>query len=195
MANNNLTPRYFGDWHINVQTDKTNPGIIHELRNLFFKLDNNSSPLQYKVLAHIGNQSLGSKIHSENNHAVLAEQYNEADDTNRIVLIVFHGDKSIVSIDRVLESYTHDCKEYDIHIEPNTEFPDEVRKDYEIIQPLFNNILVEPFIYLGNQKCLNGIKYLFVAEVTTLEPITKKEVALVTINAINKSYEITNILF
>lgn len=195
MTNNNVTPRYFGEWHINIQTDQTNPGINRELQDLLFNTGlTNDKDTKYEPLAYLGNQSLGSNIHSENNHAILAKQCNQTDEIERIVIIIVYGDKQVISIERILESYSH-RKEYDIDIDPHTDFPTDATKDYEIIEPLFNNILVEPLIYLGRQKCLNGINNLFAAEVTSLDPVVKKDVALVTINAVNKSYEINNILF
>ncbi len=196
MANNNVTSRYFGEWHVNIQTEETNPEIIGDLRDLFTRANINKGFLNYTPLAYLGIQNLGSTIQSKNNVAVLAEQVNEYDHTGRIVIIIFYESDTddIISIERVLESDLNSRKEYDIHIAPNTKIPDEVLKDYEIIRPHFNNMLVDPFIYLGSQKCLNGINHLLVAEVTSLDPVTKKDVALVTINAINKSYEITNVL-
>ena len=176
-----------GGWNIGVVTG----GMPQKVATAFGNLTEQLIGCEYTPIAYLGSQQVNGT-----NHAVLAEQtVLTGKDTKNIVVIIFNEkphemEATLVSIERVIEGGDGMGA---IKIAATTDIPAEAQSVFDEAFAGFVGSGVKPFALLATQV-VNGIDYIFAAEVTsvTKEPVTS--VAIVTVNSNSKQASFDDLL-
>lgn len=174
-----------GSWNVNVVTG----GMPEKLATAFCEFQIVGA--QYNPIAY-----LGSQIVNGVNHAILAEQIlTTGKDVKNIVLMIFNEkeDKfTLVNIERVVEGNEVPGGIF-IDVKTKENVPAEAQDVFNAKFSEFVGSAIEPFAYLGSQV-VNGVNYLFAAEVkpTVKDPV--KKVSIITVNSVTKDATFQDIL-
>ena len=175
-----------GEWKIDVKTKDWPTDVDKAIEQL-----NHQYGAAYKPIAYLGEQL----VHGHN-YAILAEftvvRICPSVSIVRIIFNVNDGKIQIVSIENIIESYGF-VRPGSIIIAPTTNIPDEVMNEFNSVMEHFVGSDVKPFAYLGDQV-VSGIDRFLAAEVTAVHPGAKPRIALVVINAKDKSIQFKYIL-
>lgn len=164
-----------GAWNVNVITG----GMPQKVATAVSKL-NELVGAEYSPIAYIGSQEVNGT-----NHAVLCEQtITNGKDTKNIVLVIFNEkpntiEATLVSIERVVEGSN---AMGGISVDAKTEIPADAKTAFDNAFEGFVGSTVKPFALLGTQV-VNGINYIFAAEVTPVTANPVKTVCVVTVGS------------
>lgn len=176
-----------GVWNIDVTINK----FPQKVASALAKLQETMLGAEYEPIAY-----LGSQLVNGTNHAVLAEQVVVTGrDTTNVVVIIFNEKSSeteatLVSIERVLET---GAPLGGAVVAPSTDIPEDAMKVFNEALEGFVGSNIEPFAYLGSQL-VNGINYIFAAEIAPVTPDPEKKVAIITVNSLEKKVHCTDLL-
>jgi hypothetical protein len=178
-----------GSWNINVVVD----GMPEKVATAVSKLNEQLLGAEYTPIAY-----LGSQVVNGTNHAVLAEQLLiTGRDTKNIVLIIFNEkpssgieDLTLVAIERVVEGGEGMGA---VEVNVKTDIPVDAKVAFASVIGDFVGSDVEPFALLATQV-VNGVDYIFAAEVTSVTAAPVKKVCKVTVNELNKTVSFVDIL-
>lgn len=137
---------------------------------------------------------LGSQVVNGTNHAVLAEQtIITGKDTKNVVLMIFNEkgmDVELVAIERVVES---GAEMGGTVVDVKTTIPAEAQKAFDHALGGFVGATVKPFVLLATQP-VNGINYVFGAEVDPVTENPEKKFCIVTVNDLEKKASFADVL-
>lgn len=137
---------------------------------------------------------LGSQVVNGINHAVLAEQLLlTGKDTKNVVVMIFNEkeDKFTLSnIERVVESGSGMGA---VTVDVKTDIPDDAKAVFDKAFTGFVGSKVEPFALLATQV-VNGVDYIFAAEVTTVTKEPVSYVSLVTVNSVTDEIKFEDLI-
>lgn len=178
-----------GSWNINVVVD----GMPEKVATAVSKLNEQLLGAEYTPIAY-----LGSQVVNGTNHAVLAEQLLiTGRDTKNVVLIIFNEkpssgieDLTLVAIERVVEGGEGMGA---VEVNVKTDIPVDAKVAFASVIGDFVGSDVEPFALLATQV-VNGVDYIFTAEVTSVTAAPAKKVCKVTVNELNKTVSFVDIL-
>jgi hypothetical protein len=178
-----------GSWNINVVVD----GMPEKVATAVSKLNEQLLGAEYTPIAY-----LGSQVVNGTNHAVLAEQLLiTGRDTKNVVLIIFNEkpssgieDLTLVAIERVVEGGEGMGA---VEVNVKTDIPVDAKEAFASVIGGFVGSDVEPFALLATQV-VNGVDYIFAAEVTSVTAAPAKKVCKVTVNELNKTVSFVDIL-
>ena len=173
----------FGSWNVDIHIGSNMP---QKIATAMSELEGTLVGAEYTPIAY-----LGSQVVNGTNHAVLAEQtIVTGRDTHNVVVMIFNEKPNdtvatLVSIERVVEGgMPLGRTTVDVH----TDIPTDAMEVWNDAFMGFVGSKVEPFALIGTQV-VNGINYIFVAEVTSVTREPVKEVAIVTVN--NRTKQVT----
>lgn len=173
----------FGSWNVDIHVGSNMP---QKIATAMSELEGTLVGAEYTPIAY-----LGSQVVNGTNHAVLAEQtIVTGRDTHNVVVMIFNEKPNdtvatLVSIERVVEGgMPLGGTTVDVH----TDIPTDAMEVWNDAFMGFVGSKVEPFALIGTQ-IVNGINYIFVAEVTSVTREPVKEVAIVTVN--NRTKQVT----
>lgn len=164
-----------GSWNVKISTN----GMPQKVATAVSALADKMIGAEYEPIAYIGSQ-----IVNGTNHAVLAKQtILSGRDTANVVILIFNEkpndmEATLVSIERVVEG---GAPLGGIHIDPKTEIPTEAKEAWNTAFASFVGSKVDPIALLATQV-VNGVNYIFAAEIAPLVPNAESRVVLVTIN-------------
>ena len=164
-----------GSWNVKIVTN----GMPQKVATAFSALAEQLIGAEYEPIAY-----LGSQVVNGTNHAVLAKQtILSGRDTTNVVVLIFNEKPNdmkatLVSIERVVEG---GAPLGGIHIDPKTEIPADAKEAWDTAFVNFVGSKVEPAALLATQV-VNGVNYIFVAEIAPLVPNAVSQVVLVTVN-------------
>lgn len=174
-----------GSWNVNVSIGS----MPEKVATAIGKLGETLVGAEYTPIAY-----LGSQLVNGTNHAVLAEQLLiTGKDTKNIVVLIFNEkgmDCNLVNIERVVEG---GAEFGGTQIVGTTDIPADAQKVFDKALAGFVGSTVKPFALLATQV-VDGVNYIFAAEVTTLALEAEKKLAVVTVNSITGNVAFTDIL-
>lgn len=176
-----------GSWKIEVNTN----GMPQKVATAMGEINETLVGAEYTPIAY-----LGSQLVNGTNHAVLAEQtVLTGHDSKNIVIIVFNEKPNdmhltIVGIDRIVESGDGMGG---VAVDVKTDIPAEAKTAWDDAFTGFVGSKVEPIALVGTQV-VNGINYIFVAELTAVTAESEEKVCVVTVNDRLKTVDFTDIL-
>ena len=177
---------YFGEWVIDVKTDK----MPQRVTSAFSALDRLVGS-EYMLIAYLGTQEANGI-----NHAVLAEQIvTTGKDTKNVVCIIFNDKPSedkatLVNIERVVEG---GLPLGGLNIDIKTRIPEKAKKVYEQCFVGYVGARVKPFALLATGKDV-GTTYVFAARFEGSGPGDDIRVVSVWVNAETDTLMIKDIL-
>lgn len=173
-----------GSWEVNVAVN----AMPNDVATAFGKV-NELIGAEYTPIAYLGKQIVNGV-----NHAILAEQIlTTGKDTKNIVVIILNdrqGTFTIANIERVVES--GDALG-GVKVDVKTEIPAEAKKAFDDVLGKFVGATVKPFALLATQV-VKGVNYVFAAEITPVVKDPKTEVAVVTVNDLEKKASFHDVL-
>ena len=164
-----------GSWNVKINTNCMPQKVATAIGALAEQL----MGAEYEPIAY-----LGSQVVNGTNHAVLAKQtILSGRDTTNVVVLIFNEKPNdmkatLVSIERVVEG---GAPLGGIHVDPKTEIPADAKEAWDTAFANFVGSKVEPAALLATQV-VNGVNYIFVAEIAPLVPNAVSKVVLVTVN-------------
>ena len=164
-----------GSWNVKINTN----GMPQKVATAIGALAEQLMGAEYEPIAY-----LGSQVVNGTNHAVLAKQtILSGRDTTNVVVLIFNEKPNdmkatLVSIDRVVEG---GAPLGGIHVDPKTEIPANAKEAWDTAFANFVGSKVEPVALLATQV-VNGVNYIFAAEIAPLVPNAVSQVVLVTVN-------------
>lgn len=164
-----------GSWNVKINTN----GMPQKVATAIGALAEQLMGAEYEPIAY-----LGSQVVNGTNHAVLAKQtILSGRDTTNVVVLIFNEKPNdmkatLVSIDRVVEG---GAPLGGIHVDPKTEIPADAKEAWDTAFANFVGSKVEPVALLATQV-VNGVNYIFAAEIAPLVPNAVSQVVLVTVN-------------
>ena len=164
-----------GSWNVKINTN----GMPQKVATAIGALAEQLMGAEYEPIAY-----LGSQVVNGTNHAVLAKQtILSGHDTTNVVVLIFNEKPNdmkatLVSIERVVEG---GAPLGGIHVDPKTEIPADAKEAWDTAFANFVGSKVEPAALLATQV-VNGVNYIFVAEIAPLVPNAVSQVVLVTVN-------------
>lgn len=177
----------FGGWNINVTVGK----MPQKVATAMGKLGESMLGADYEPIAYLGSQTVNGI-----NHAVLAQQVViNGRDTKNIVVLLFNEkpntmEVSLIGIDRIVES--GDVMGGTV-VDALTEIPADAMSVWNEAFDGFVGCNATPFALVGTQV-VNGVNYIFAAELATVAKNPEKKVVLVTINSHTKEVAFADIL-
>lgn len=170
----------FGSWNVDIHVGSNMP---QKIASAMTELESTLIGAEYEPIAY-----LGSQVVNGTNHAVLAKQtIVTGRDTHNVVVMIFNEKPNdvkatLVSIERVVEGgLPLGGTTVDVH----TDIPEDALEVWDDAFMGFVGSKVEPFALLGTQV-VNGINYIFAAEVTGVTREPNKEVCIVVVNSNTK---------
>ena len=172
----------FGGWNVEVPHDKYPQkiaSVIGELTSLIgFGCD-------YEAIAYLGVQNVNGF-----NHAVLAQQtVLNGKDTNNAVVVVLNeksgvNDVSCTDVYRIVES---GGELGGVKVEMSNTLSKEAQEAFNQVMESWTGTRITPIAYVGTQVT-KGTNYIFVAEVKPVVPNAVPELAIVTVNTLDKKF-------
>ena len=173
-----------GAWNVNVSVGSMPEKVATAVSALGNLLGAEYEPIAY----------LGSQVVNGTNHAVLAEQIlTTGRDTKNVVLLIFNEKGmqcDLVSIERVVEAGGEFGGAV---VDVKTTIPEDAQKAFDKALGGFVGATVKPFALLATQP-VNGINYVFAAEVFPAINDAEPKVCVVTVNDLVKKASFTDIL-
>lgn len=176
-----------GGWNIDVTVDK----LPQKVATAMSLLEETLIGAEYDVIAYLGTQ-----VANGINHAVLAEQIlTTGRDARNIVVLIFNEkagkeELCLVSIDRIIES---GAVLGGTVVKSETELSDNVMDIWDEAFEAYVGANVTPFALLATQP-VNGINYIFAAEIEPMTLSGKKKVNLVVINNYTRKVLMSDLL-
>lgn len=170
----------FGGWNSQVPHDKYPQKVASAIANLNKLL---GFGCEYEAIAYLANQEVNGV-----NHAILVQQtVTIGKDTVNAAYVVLHEkpgvtDLALVDVHRVAEG---GGPLGGLKVEMSLTLPTEAQATYNAIYGGATGINVEPIAYVGS-SVTKGTNYTFVANVNRVVQNPVIELALVTINALEK---------
>ena len=175
-----------GSWNVDVTVGK----LPQKVATAVGKLNESIVGTEYTPIAY-----LGSQVVNGINHAVLAEQVIvTGKDTKNVVILIFNEkpneDLTLTSIERVVESGSElGGTKVDVQVNMS----EDVKKIFDENRCYILGYKMDPFALLATQP-VNGVNYIYIAEVDPNLPKSTKNVALVVINPIAKRVKVIELL-
>ena len=174
-----------GAWNVNISVGS----MPEKVATAVGKIKDNIMGADYEPIAYIGSQVVNGV-----NHAVLAEQVlTTGRDTKNVVLLIFNEknmDCDLVSIERVVEA---GGELGGTVVDVKTEIPEDAQKAFDKALGGFVRAVVKPFALLATQP-VNGINYVFAAELDPVVEEPEKKFCIVTVNDLVKKASFADVL-
>lgn len=178
----------FGGWNVDVPHDKYPQKIASAVSNLneFIGLG-----CDYEAIAYLGFQQVNGI-----NHAILARQtvLNGKDINNAVVIVLNEkpntSDISVTDIRRVVEG---GAPMGGIHVDMSSEVPAEALQALNLVTAGLVGAKITPFAFIGTQVT-KGTNYILAAEVKAVVPNAMPDLAIVTVNALDKKLQFERLL-
>ena len=166
-----------GEWKVEVNVG----GMPQKVATAMGEI--NMLGAEYEPIAYLGSQVVNGV-----NHAVLAEQIViTGRDTKNIVVLKFNEKPNDMKVALVgIETVVSGGAEFGgIALDVKTDIPEDAKTAWDEAFKDFVGSDVKPFAYLGSQV-VNGMNYIFAAEVTPVVPDPVSRLAVVTVNTAEK---------
>jgi len=176
-----------GSWNVKISTN----GMPQKVATAVSALAEQLMGVEYEPIAY-----LGSQVVNGTNHAVLAKQtILSGRDTTNVVVLIFNEkpndmEATLVSIERVVEG---GAPLGGIKVDPQTTIPADAQEAWNTAFSSFVGSKVDPIALLATQV-VNGINYIFAAEIAPLAPNAESRVVLVTINPTTGTLSFADVL-
>lgn len=174
-----------GAWNINISVGS----MPEKVATAVGAIKESIMGADYEPIAYIGSQVVNGT-----NHAVLAEQVlTTGRDTKNVVLLIFNEkgmNCDLVSIERVVEA---GGELGGTVVDVKTDIPEDAQKAFDKALGGFVGAAVKPFALLATQP-VNGINYVFAAEVTPVTAEPQKKFCVITVNNLEKKASFADIL-
>ena len=173
----------FGGWNINVPRN----AMPQKIATAFAAMAEQLIGASYEFVAYLGTQQVNGT-----NHAVLAQQtVVTGKDVNNAVVIVFNEkpgsmDVALTDIRRIVEA---GGPLGGTNVNMSLRIPTEAEDAFNKVKDSgWVGAKIVPFAYVGS-KVTKGTEYILVAEVTPMTKDQVTELSLVTVNALEKSFD------
>ena len=173
----------FGGWNVEVPHDKYPQKIASAITDLNSLI---GLGCNYEAVAYLGYQQVNGT-----NHAILAQQtVLNGKDTNNAVVIVLNekpgtGDISVTDIRRAVEG---GAPMGGVHVDMSAEVPDEAIQALNLVTAGWVGSKITPFAFIGTQVT-KGTNYIMAAEMKAVVPDALADLALITVNALDKKIQ------
>ena len=178
----------FGGWNVDVPHDKYPQKIASAVSNLNELI---GLGCEYEAIAYLGSQQVNGI-----NHAILAQQtvLNGKDISNAVVIVLNEkpgaNDVSVTDIRRVVEG---SASMGGVHVDMSSEVPAEALQALNLVMAGWVGSKVTPFAFIGTQV-VKGTNYIMAAEVKAVVPDAVTDLAIVTVNALDKKLEFERLM-
>lgn len=172
----------FGGW--NAQFSTNYPQKIASAVSAF--INEPRLGCEYKDIAY-----LGSQVVNGTKHAVLMEQTIVVGrDVKNAVIVYFYEapgsmDVALAGIETLVES---GGELGGTKVDMSVEIPNDAKVAFEAAMVGFLGSTIVPVVYIGS-KVVKGVEYKMIAEVTPVIPDAKTELALITVNGLEKTMQ------
>ena len=174
-----------GSWNVNISVGS----MPEKVATAVAKISEDFVGADYEPIAYIGSQVVNGT-----NHVVLAEQtILTGKDTKNVVLMIFNEkgmDVELVAIERVVEA---GAEFGGTVVDVKTAIPEDAQKAFDHALGGFVGAVVKPFVLLATQP-VNGINYIFGAEIDVVAQEPTKKFAIVTVNDLEKKASFADVL-